>query len=98
MKLQQAIFAKCIHMHTCKIMGHIYKVNLSSQVSWETRVLSQLNLEVTINNLTLINIDSLAIANIITVMYLEIMDKLGKILDRIYIMVRRWANEPYTSC
>jgi hypothetical protein len=31
-------------------------------------------------------------------MYLEIMDKLGKILDRIYIMVRRWANEPYTSC
>jgi hypothetical protein len=31
-------------------------------------------------------------------MYLEIVDKLCKILDRIDIMVRRWANEPYTSC
>jgi hypothetical protein len=31
-------------------------------------------------------------------MYLEIEDKLCKILNRIYIMVRRWANEPYTSC
>lgn len=30
--------------------------------------------------------------------YLKVVDKLCKILDGIYIMVRRWADESYASC
>jgi len=30
--------------------------------------------------------------------YLKVIDKLCKILNGIYIVVRRWADESYTSC
>lgn len=30
--------------------------------------------------------------------YLKVVDKLCKILNGIYIMVRRWADESYASC
>lgn len=30
--------------------------------------------------------------------YLKVIDKLCEILNRIYIMVRRWADESYASC